>query len=885
MAYKTFYRILIFALPLLLNLTPASKVIVQAPAITSSWTEPVNLSHSGASSDPQLIISSTGIFYAIWKDKIDGYIVTDSYNGRSWTKPTPVNFPFGIKDSSPILLADNTGFIHAFWMNSTDTLLYSRVLAEKFDNALSWEKTKFLAESAIDFDVVVDKLGSIHLAYVRKLSTPVTPSGIYIIESNNNGGKWGNPQMLYQSQYYRSLPPEETNVKLTTSNYGNSVYVVWDNRPLKRLFLAKSLGGGSTWTEPQELKGPNVGDGDIIPFNVNISVNGDNVLLIWQSGQPNANCDQYSQFSTDQGDTWNTPKIIVQSKYGCSSNNKLFADQDGSILLMTKVEDQLVLIAWNGSQWGNPQTVLSNIIDPDTFVPIILLGQQALIDEAQLYLVGYGDSSSGDIWFTSRPLGPIQDWFPKPSDWSKPGIVSTSSSDISSISLVADEQNQFHAFWIQSDNNNHQKTSAIYYSRWDGDRWTQPLAIYTTSQDEVFQLDTAVDKGRLLVVWSERLTGQMHISWADADKAQIFSEWTTPVQLTISPLTGYTPKLSIDRSGVIYIVYAKPINEDRGIYIIKSENAGKSWSAPLQIFDAKAAGWDLVGSPRMSIGSNGSINVLWARESFPGDIQMLALYAARSEDQGSTWLTSSVVEESGLIWSQIQGSNSSTLHRFWQAFDISNQLVNWHQFSKDGGISWSLPTGITDPDPYVGFPAITMDNAQRLYLFQAVQKSTQTAGISYRVWDKDRWLVQDELDIAQDSGFVPGSLAAAVSPSGRLFLVYLGKVKDASSGVYNYTLNYASQSLGIQDVTQTPEPLPSIEPTTTPVTAETRSPSPTQTPSQTPTQEQNITPYSFTGSNPAPTGDKWSGLFLGSGLAVGIIVIFILYKVIISRPR
>ena len=791
MIYKAFLSLLLFlslsGLPFLGGRSLASMAQPSALPYDPVWTEPINLSHSGSTSNPQLIIDSTGRFYAIWVDKFDGYVAANSFDGINWSKPVPVNFPFGIKDGSPVLVSDSEGYIHAFWIDSTNALFYSRVLADNFSTGESWEESKELAESAVDFNVAIDDKGIIHLAYVRILSTEESPSGIYYRASKDNGANWDTSQALYQSQYFRSLTPEEANVKLTTSGDG-SIYVVWDNRPLKLILFTKSIDGGNSWTEPKVLKGPDVEDGNNIPFGVNIAVNGNDMLITWQSGQPNANCDQYSQWSTDNGNSWSTPLLVIQSKYGCSPESKLFAIQDGLILLRANMENQPALLAWNGSQWSNRQNILTSFTDPDTYNSINYRVQQTiLVGSTQLYVVGYDDGGIGDTWLTSRSLESILDWFPNPSNWSKPELISTTPSEISSISIAVDEKNQFHILWIQSDQNNGEEISSIYYSKWDGIVWTQPQAIYTATQGDISQLDTAVDKERLLVVWSEGLNDQILYSWSNTDTAQNPSEWATPLQLSTTRFTGKSPKILVDNSGIVYVAYSKPINEDRGIYIVKSTDEGKNWSDPLQVFNAEAAGWDIADSPELATDQNGSVNVVWAKKSFPEDGHLLALYTSQSGDQGSTWSNPSVVEEGDLTWGQISGIHSSNLYRIWQEVDISTQLVNWYQFSIDGGVSWSLPTSVTDPEDDIGSPIVTTDTAGRLYLFQPIQVTPQITGITYRIWDTDRWLVEDRIILDNHDGFIPGSLATAISPSGSLILVYLEKGTDATTGYINYT--------------------------------------------------------------------------------------------------
>jgi hypothetical protein len=380
-----------------------------------------------------------------------------------------------------------------------------------------------------------------------------------------------------------------------------------------------------------------------------------------------------------------------------------------------------------------------------------------------------------------------------------------------------------------------------------------------------------------LIVWSEGFNDQILYSWSNTETAQNPSEWAIPIQLSTSHFTGMSPKILADNSGIIYVAYSKPINEDRGIYLAKSTDGGKNWSDPLQVFNAEAARWDIADSPELATNQNGSVSIIWAKKSFPEDSHLLALYTSQSEDQGSTWSNPSLVEEGDLTWGQISGIHSGNLYRIWQEVDISTQLVNWFQFSIDGGVTWSLPTSVTDPEKYIWSPMVTTDTAGRLYLFQPIQVIPQITGITYRIWDTDRWLVEDRILLDYQDIFIPGSLAAAISPSGRLILVYTEKEIDATTGYVNYTLSYTSQMVEIPAVTQTPEPPISKEPTQTPVATT------IPTASQTPIITLSINQEELNEPDQASTNLLRIGLILGISLVVGISAILIISLVVSSK--
>lgn len=836
----------------------------------SEWAEPINLSHSGSTTNQQLIIDSVGRFNALWVDEFDGYVSSNSSDGVNWSKPIPVSFPFDVKDQKLIFVPDTEGYIHAFWINNMDALFYSRVSSEYFNTAEAWENSIELAESAVDLSVAVDAKARIHLAYIRTLSTVESPSGVYYRVSKNGGANWNSPKIIYQSQYFRSLLPEESSLNIIVSTE-TSVYVVWDNRPLKLIQFSKSLDEGSSWSEPSDLKNPDFDYGNNIPFGINIVLISTDILITWKFGQPNANCDQYSQLSTDNGNSWNTPTLINQAKYGCSSDSKIFNLNSGFILYEVNIENQPTLLAWNGSEWSDGQDILVSFIDNSTNNLINYRVNQTTLSNNELYVVGSEDGGLGDTWLTSLSLESIVDWFPNPSRWSKPEVILTTGTEISSVSISTDEQNQFHFFWVQGVQNNSHEIDSIYYSKWNNDLLTEPLPIYTAPQGSIAHLDTAVSGDRLLLAWNEAYNDQIYFSWSNTETGQNPLEWSTPRQLSTNLLSGHSPNLLADNSGVIYIAYSKPINEDRGIYLVKSMDNGENWSDPYQVFVPTSGEWDIVDMPNLATNQDNSVYLSWVKKSFPESNYLLGFYTNQSVDQGDHWLDPVIVEEGQLTSGQISGVLNSNLYRIWQEVDISTRLVNWFQFSTDGGGSWSQPTSVTDPEENLGAPIITTDILGRLYLLQPIQVTPEITDITFRIWDANQWLIEDRITTDFNYELIPGSMASAISSSGTLILSYVDKGFDTTMESTSYRLLYSSQ------IVEIPATLPALE---QPVTIE-----PTQITTQTAMPTISSTPTSMpivnnTESNKVNQGTNYVKspvLVIGTILIIVIATILIFY--------
>ena len=83
----------------------ASTFFVSVPnGLTQSelgWTNPINLSNSGASTNPLIVVDTVGVIHVIWVDEFDGYKYTESANGVDWTTPVTTQFPFIPEDAAP----------------------------------------------------------------------------------------------------------------------------------------------------------------------------------------------------------------------------------------------------------------------------------------------------------------------------------------------------------------------------------------------------------------------------------------------------------------------------------------------------------------------------------------------------------------------------------------------------------------------------------------------------------------------------------------------------------------------------------------------------------------------------------------------------------------
>jgi hypothetical protein len=328
-------------------------------------------------------------------------------------------------------------------------------------------------------------------------------------------------------------------------------------------------------------------------------------------------------------------------------------------------------------------------------------------------------------------------------------------------------------FWIQMPISNESKEElAIYYAGWNNEGWSQPAVIISGLDGLPLQLRVEADSlGRLILTWIDSKTGSVLYSWADANRASIAAEWEIPQYISSVSQVNSSPDVLADDSGKMIIAYAVPINEKRGIYFVESDDGGKTWNQPIQIFDAVSAGWDIVDHPDISLTVDGRLHILFNRYTSQGKSrQSLGLYYSQSENGGITWSDAELVSEQSVPWSKIISYDKSILHRLWQEFRQS-MLVSFHQFSQDGGLTWSRPLIISSVNANTSLTSQTSDVAGNMYFLQLTGKNNQT--IFSEVWNGSNWSGQDPKELyIKDSG-IPSSITASVSPTGDLVATVL----------------------------------------------------------------------------------------------------------------
>jgi hypothetical protein len=796
-----------------------------AQANDELWEEPINLSQSGAATEPRMVIDANGVIHVVWReDAVNRFFYSREENGK-WREPVSLELPFATRRYStdldaeastplydPRLIAATNGRIYAFWLDEKQSLFTSNVSINEIENYSSWTGRQQLAESALDFHIAKDGVDGLHLSYVRDVDTPEAPTGIYYRRLASGDQNWSEAELLFGDAYFRSLDVAEANVQIAAANiigekaaisdsttitdtagitntvsvtgtaqiYPASVILSWDRLPLEQVYSIKSPDGGETWGNPQIVDERRLDDSAeaIGPSRVALTVVGDEeVHLAWVAGHE-SDCEQYHQWSNDGGQTWQNPVSIVVEGFDCPASFDFISGDGDLMLLLNQFDNAVFLHAWNGTSWSDPerQSIMTNFVDPVTYRQVDLgCKQTAVADDNNLLVVGCSVSNIDDVWLLERPLGEESEWFPDESKiWSEPTTLEISKDRLSDPLILSDNGNLLHTFWIATKPNSEIETNAdIYYTSWNDDTWSTQVPLLHLDTTTADQLSGIFDRDNgPFLLWRDQETNTYFYSAVSNEDILFPADWSVPQALFDPEVLISHPSPYLDNSGLINVIYARPLNEGRGIYLLRTADSGKTWSAPIPVVDAVAENWETVDRPKLSQTANGDLHVVFTVYSLEPEPVAKALYYTRSGDDGETWSDTELVVEGDIRWSQVVGIDSQTVLIAWQQQD-GDEVQLWSQQSTDSGRKWERPLIVLDPGTAPASFSLITQLPDQPYMVQVQMDPDGELQLLERFWRDNAWNAIESHDLNIDLNDENlRDLAAAVTGNGRLTTIF-----------------------------------------------------------------------------------------------------------------
>lgn len=289
--------------------------------------------------------------------------------------------------------------------------------------------------------------------------------------------------------------------------------------------------------------------------------------------------------------------------------------------------------------------------------------------------------------------------------------------------------------------------TTLFYTRWDGEKWLDPIDVQINPEGRVQYPQAVVDFGGILhVVWvaTQGQQANLYYSNVEAGKAESANAWSKPALLAESVLFAYYPTdITADPTGGIHVLYSR-IGNDPGAYIINSFDGGDTWSNPVELYHTldSSGTQEGVSPTRMAVDSKGQLYATWTIYGADGNGK--AIYYSRSQDFGRTWSIPMQVAAWQPGWYEVDwlsvGIRDKEIHLAWEG---SSDIATLNErISLDGGQTWGESHQIlANLRGENGFADYVIDSANQLHLLdtQRGDPNSITQGVWNATWASGRW--------------------------------------------------------------------------------------------------------------------------------------------------
>ncbi len=830
------------------------------------WTQPINVSRSGAALQPTIAVDTQGTLYAFWWDSVLGELYsTTGLTQTVASAPAALPEVYGdridtvdpntqrrnitlVQPLQARALADSTGTVHLFWLDTRYRLMTLEIAGARVSAAAS------LASSVLTFDISTDGAGGVHLAYVKTNEGQSSPAGVFY--RYYSAGTWQAPALVISSRYFRSMSSAAASISVAGNEQGLAL-VAWDDPRLQNGQFARTLDGAKTWSQPQSIASTN----QAVQIRA-AYLSGQQFMMLWREAQ-SGTCVIDQSISVDGLQTWGAPVRVLSDLTHCPGQWGFASGGDGVLWLLgmsttysqgasaARATGDGVLAAWDGRRWSRAIPVDVSFEDRTISQTVNLSCIGLAMTGAVLGVVGC--DPRGDVWIAhnNAPVRQL-DTLLKPAwsainDFAQLNKTTQEGDLLGAVEgapvMVSDGSGQLYAFWGQAV----QATKPyipLFGMVWNGDSWSRFARVLSSPAigpagdggrtdiiDIAAQPSLALDTANNLhAVWNSGSIGNLYYSRATVRSPLSPQEWITPVNLLPADVAGSWPQIVADpRGAALYVIYAVPYNESRGIYLLQSGDGGRTWTKPARIYDAAAAGWLNVDKPRLLLdATTGILHAVWLGAAVKDGNMSRAVFYSASADSGKTWRQPAQLATGLVDWPRLVGAGGNQLIVLWNRVALSatsqsrTPMSAYVRVSQDNGSRWNEPLSVAGFE-HVSGPVDAVSTGEAAQLIGVSETSTKESALVYCEWVATGCRASDTYNLGQPA--MVGNTAAIVPMLGKNRLAVLARVwvrQWGGSGDFGLlsTMREVSGTMTIQSVptlTPSPEQTPQATPTLEPV--------------------------------------------------------------------
>ena len=308
--------------------------------------------------------------------------------------------------------------------------------------------------------------------------------------------------------------------------------------------------------------------------------------------------------------------------------------------------------------------------------------------------------------------------------------------------------------------------------------------------------------GNIYVTWSDLQDGVYNIYFNYSSDHGI--NWQqNDVKLNTGTGDSWYPQISSDDSGNVYVTWLDYRNGNSNIYFNYTSDYGANWqTGDIRLDTGTGGSW----VPTISSNGNGYVYVVWPESRDGGD----NLYLNYSNDYGANWQTSDIMLDIGTgdsWYPQISSDGSGNVYVAWEDYRNGSGDI-YFNYSSDYGANWliediRLDTGDIPGENDSWSPQISDNGSGTVYVIW--EDDRDGSGDIYFNYSSDYGINWQTDHMRMDDGDTPGASSSwypqiSSDNSGNVY----GAWEDYRNGYANvyfnsYTVMVDSDNDGISD--------------------------------------------------------------------------------------